>query len=80
MDSGFKDEGVPNNLIEFLNCYPSIKYILLNGTGKTNTTFNKHFRSLRNSYKVIALRFSACYISLEEEIKEWTIIKELCNE
>lgn len=80
MDSGFKDEGVPNNLIDFLNCHPSIKYILLNGNRKTLKTFNKHFCSLQNSYKVIALRSSVCYIPLEEKIKEWNIIKELCNE
>ena len=53
---------------------------LLNGNGKTLTALNKYFCSLRNSYKVMALRSSACYIPLEEKIKEWNIIKELCNE
>ena len=80
MDSGFEDEGELNDLQGFLSRYPSIKYIVLNGTGTTAKTFYEHFGSLQHSYKVIALRSTACHIPLDEKIKEWSIIQQFCAE
>ena len=77
MDSGFEDEGEPNDLNDFLNRYPSIECIVLNGKGKTTRFFDKHFYSLRNSYSVIDLNSTASYVSLNAKIKEWSVIKSI---
>ncbi|WP_300796657.1 DNA-deoxyinosine glycosylase [uncultured Bacteroides sp.] len=77
MDKGFNSKSkVPNDLISFLNKYPSIKIIILNGKTTTTTDFYKYFPNLQG-YTIKSLYSTASYISLDKKIQEWSIIKDL---
>lgn len=76
MDKGFNNTSkIPNDLISFLNKYPSIKIIILNGKTTTTTDFYKYFPNLQG-YTIKSLYSTASYISLDKKIQEWSIIKD----
>lgn len=78
-DLGFDDKTIiPNDLKSFLNQYPTIKTIVLNGKNKTMDYYKKFFSDVKIG-KIIILNSTSNTCSKPFEIKkeEWSIIKEL---
>lgn len=83
MDNKFNEKSlIPNDLHSFMKKYPSIKTIILNGKTKTVKYYNRFFSDIKQC-KVICLNSTSSlnrkWISDEDKIKEWTIIKTLIN-
>lgn len=78
LDSNIKDE-IPNDILNLLDKYPNINYILFNG-GKAEKSFKKHF-GFKLPYNIEFYRMpstSPAYtIKLKEKLKDWMIIKTL---
>ena len=77
---------IPNDIFEFLQEYPTLKYIVLNGKSKTKRYFYKYFKELYKSYNIIVLpqtsklNESGKYkISYEEKLSKWRILKEIAD-
>lgn len=80
-DEGFGKNMEPNDLEAFLQKYPSIKDIILNGTGKTKELFDTYFGKLRNHYIVVPLTSTsnANTKSFEVKLSEWQKLKRICD-
>lgn len=83
MDKGFNEKSlVPNDIHLFIKKYPSIKTIVLNGKAKTLKYYNKFFSDIKQC-KILCLHSTSSlnrrWISDEDKLKEWAIIKELIN-
>lgn len=69
----------PNDIKSFLDKYPSVKTIVLNGKTTTLGLYNTYFSSI-DKVKVIALTSTSGMAgSVEKKIKEWSIINRLLN-
>lgn len=80
MDKEFDDNTIiPNNLNSFLQQYPTIKTIILNGKTKTAEYYYKFFCDIEG-YNIRILNSTASYISINEKKEEWSIIKDLVKD
>lgn len=77
LDSGFNEKTLIGNDIQgFLNSYPTIRTIILNGKGKTLDYFNKYC-NVTSDITVIPLNSTVSYIPTKEKIQIWSILKKL---
>lgn len=79
MDKRIDDNTIiPNNLKSFLQQYPTIKTIILNGKTETVKYYNEFFYNIEG-YKIRILNSTsnACCKTFEFKKEEWSIIKEL---
>lgn len=80
LDSGFVfNSEKPNNLKEFLDIYPSIKTIILNGKTKTFYLYNKFFSDIDNIKVLPLVSTSSVAGGIDKKITEWSIIKKLTD-
>lgn len=82
MDSGFGRQKLPNDIKGFLQKYPSIITIILNGTGDTTKIFNSCFGELKGQYEIkhLTSTSNANTRPFEDKFAEWKIVKDLCDE
>ena len=79
MDSGYDETTLKGNDIQlFLNKYPTIHTIVLNGSTKTLKYF-RQYCNVESNIKMIVLPSTASYIPFDEKLKKWSIIKKLIN-
>jgi len=81
LDSNIKDY-VPNSISEFLKQHPTIRAIILNGTGDTTKVFNKHFSDLYGrTWKIISLSSTSNSLPMtfEEKLEAWKVVKDLVD-
>lgn len=73
----------PNEIKTFLDLYPSITTIVLNGTGKTTEVFYKKFNvaELKKHFEIKSLPSTANTNSIpfESKLREWEFIKDIVN-
>lgn len=81
-----KGTEIPNDLNGFLNEHPTIRYIVLNGTSKTQSYFRKFHKELYKDYEVKALPQTSRLnesgrhkISFDEKLLKWSVLKDLVN-
>ena len=80
MDTGFDDDSLTGNDIQsFLNEHPTIHSIVLNGSTKTVELYKKYC-NVTSDVKVFILPSTASYISLQQKIQKWTIVKSLLKQ
>lgn len=76
-DKNIKNE-IPNDIQGFLNKYTSIHSVIINGKGKDyHRYFNRHFSDVYDNHNVIFLPQTASYISFEDKLAAWSVVKEL---
>ena len=82
-----KETEIPNDIVCFLQNYPTIKTIIINGTSKTLQTFIRFFEDIyRNKkYKIIVLHQTSRNnernnkITYETKLNEWKIVKDIVD-
>lgn len=76
-DSGYDETTLKGNDIQsLLDEYPTIHTIVLNGLTKTVEYFNLYCE-IKSNVDVLELPSTASYISFDEKLEKWSIIKEL---
>lgn len=76
-DDGFDQSSItPNDLKQFLEDYPSIKVIVLNGKGTKANYYDKYFSDIKTPRAIALISTSnASSIPFETKLKEWSKIK-----
>lgn len=79
MDCGFDDNTiVPNDLQSFLDSYPSINTIVINGKGKPALYYKRFFSNIEiENLFIMNSTSNACVMSFKDKQKEWKFIIDL---
>ena len=76
-DSGFvRGTEKPNDIQGFLEAYPSIHTIILNGTSTTRKLFNK-FCPIRQNVRVVPLPSTVSMVAFNKRVEAWRVLRDI---